>query len=128
MKSLFLSLLTIFACEGQEPRSQTAKATIQEISVTELHDRMKSGNLLIVDVRSTSEYGQGHVPGAQSIPLQELESRADQLPREGDIYLICAVGGRSHRAATFLAAQGFQNPINILGGSRAWRDQGYRLE
>ena len=90
----------------------------------------KLGQVPVVDVRTDAEFQSGHVPGAIHIPLDQLETRLAELEpyRAGDLYLICEVGGRSARAASLLADRGFQRPINVVGGTRAWRDAGYPTE
>lgn len=90
----------------------------------------KLGQVPVVDVRTDAEFQSGHVPGAIHIPLDQLETRLAELEpyRAGDLYLICEVGGRSARAASLLADRGFQHPINVVGGTRAWRDAGYPTE
>lgn len=91
---------------------------------------MKTGKVVLYDVRTPGEYAGGHVPGAVNIPLDQLSSRMDELaPHKGDaVYLVCASGNRSGKAATQLAAAGFSNPINVEGGTRAWQAAGKPLE
>jgi rhodanese-related sulfurtransferase/DNA-binding HxlR family transcriptional regulator len=63
---------------------------LESISAEELLARLKSGEpVVIVDVRPTEEYQAGHLAGAVSIPLQELEHRLRELPRDRDIVAYC---------------------------------------
>lgn len=85
--------------------------------------------LTLIDVRSPDEYGSGHVPGARLIALGTLMARAHEIPRHGDVFLICHSGARSAQAAEYLARQcGHDNLINVSGGTLAWRQAGYPLE
>jgi phage shock protein E len=85
---------------------------------------------VVVDVRTPQEFAEGHVPGALNIPVDEIGGRIAELEahRGGDLYLICAVGGRSARATALLSDAGFAHPINVDGGTRAWLAAGYPVE
>ena len=98
--------------------------TFQNVSVEDL--AAASGHL--VDVREPWEYARGHVPGAQLIPLGELEARASELPENMPIYLICQTGNRSLRASDILLAAGVKDVRNVLGGTQAWTEAGYPVE
>ena len=63
------------------------------------HNEIESREGLILDVREAAEYAFGHIPGAKSIPMGELESRLEELNKEQEIYVICRTGKRSDLAA-----------------------------
>ena len=77
----------------------------------------------MVDVRQPDEYENGHVPGARLIPLGEVPTRVDEVPAGETVLLICGSGGRSMRAAEFLAGRG-RDVVNVAGGTRAWVESG----
>jgi len=54
-----------------------------------LISRMKSGEVTVLDVRPPEEYQAGHIPGALSVPLPDLEQRLSELPREREIVAYC---------------------------------------
>jgi rhodanese-related sulfurtransferase len=91
---------------------------IGEISVEELDERRATGAALF-DVRESDEYTEAHVPGAVLVPLSELTSRVPDFPEDRPLLLICRSGGRSMRAAEFLAEHG-RDVTNIAGGTLAW--------
>jgi rhodanese-related sulfurtransferase len=95
---------------------------IPEIDVEELAARLASGAELI-DVREPTEYEEAHVPGAQLLPLSELAERVDEVPLDRPVLLICKSGGRSMRAAEYLAPQG-ADVTNVAGGTMAWMAAG----
>ena len=80
-------------------------------------------NVVVLDVRTSDEYrGEtGHLPDASLIPVQELESRTDELRdvKDRTILVYCRSGRRSLRASEILTQKGF-NPINIEGGILQW--------
>ncbi|MEC3605870.1 sulfurtransferase TusA family protein [Bacillus glycinifermentans] len=76
--------------------------------------------ITVVDVREPAEYSSGHILGAVSIPLGELEKRANELNRDGKIYVVCRTGNRSDLAAKKLANNGFENVENVLQGMAEW--------
>ena len=67
---------------------------------------------LVVDVRSSGEFRQGARPGSINIPLNELNSRAQELDKQKTILLCCASGSRSGLAVGILKKNGFNNVIN----------------
>ncbi|MBA3654781.1 MAG: rhodanese-like domain-containing protein [Actinobacteria bacterium] len=81
----------------------------------------------VLDVRTDEEWASGHVPGARHIPLDDLPARWEELPRDGRIYVICAAGGRSMRAATALIEAGL-DAVSVAGGTKQWIDEGRPVE
>jgi hydroxyacylglutathione hydrolase len=82
-------------------------------------------NLLVVDVRKSAEYAEGHVHGALNLPLADLHDPASMALFEDhhNIYLHCAGGYRSIIAASLLKSQGIHNVHNIIGGFNAIKEQ-----
>ena len=77
----------------------------------------------LLDVREDDEWQAGHAPGAQHIPLGQLGSRFEELPKDRAIVAICRVGGRSARATEALRGAGY-DVVNLTGGMRAWAAAG----
>lgn len=77
----------------------------------------------VIDVRSREEHAGSHIAGAWNIPLDELEARGGELPRDAPLITVCGKGGgRSERAAELLRARGFANVRSLCGGMRGWLD------
>jgi rhodanese-related sulfurtransferase len=91
---------------------------VPEIDVEELEELCASG-VAVFDVREPDEYVEAHVPGAALVPLATVPDTLAAFPARGPVYLICAGGGRSRRAAAFLRGNGV-DAINVAGGTRAW--------
>jgi rhodanese-related sulfurtransferase len=96
---------------------------VPEIDVAELA-RVREAGVPLIDVREPDEYSQAHVPGATLVPLATVPAQLAQVPTEGTVYVICAVGGRSRRAAEFYRSRGI-DAVNVAGGTRAWIDAGH---
>ena len=94
-----------------------------EIDVAELARLRAAGDVALVDVRRPAEYEEGHVSGAQLIPLDELPDRVAELPSVTPLYIICRSGSRSAVAADFLAEQQIEAVI-VAGGTLAWVREG----
>lgn len=79
----------------------------------------------LIDVREPEEYATVHATGAVNIPLSELVARTEEIDPDRDIYVICHAGGRSLQAAEYLEnALGWDNVINVAGGTSAWVEAG----
>ncbi|MFP7159681.1 sulfurtransferase TusA family protein [Priestia aryabhattai] len=83
-------------------------------------DEIESRDGLILDVREEAEYAFGHIDGAKSIPMGELESRLEELDKNEEIYVICRTGNRSNLAAQLLAKNDFTKVYNVLPGMNEW--------
>ena len=96
-------------------------ARTEQIGVDELASRIgEGGDLAVVDVRRPGEWQGGHIAQAISVPLHELEARAEILDRERPIAAMCAGGYRSAIATSMLERLGFQKVTNVVGGMAAW--------
>jgi rhodanese-related sulfurtransferase len=62
---------------------------VEQVSATELQERLARGDVVVLDVRPEPEYRAGHIPGAQSVPLAALASLAPKLPRRRQIVAYC---------------------------------------
>lgn len=75
--------------EDQHSESGLPYPEVERATVGEVQAAYDEGNALIVDVRSESEFLEGHMQGAISFPSSELESRIQELPTDQMIYLYC---------------------------------------
>ena len=84
---------------------------------------------VVVDVRETSEYVDGHLPESRNIPLGQLEQRLGDLEQRKDapVILVCQSGARSAEACKKLTGLGFTRVHNLEGGVVAWRGAGLPL-
>ncbi len=85
-------------------------------------DLAGSAPACVIDVRTPQEWAGGHIVGALHIPVDDINKRLHEVPRDGrKLFVICAGGGRSSAAASFLANRGYLNVHNVEGGMGAWR-------
>ncbi len=99
--------------------------SLQHYSAAELAERMDADrNLVVLDVRSTSERQHSHIKGSLHIPLHQLVNRSDELSKhkEKEIVCYCQTGNRSVTAASRLNKLGF-NAANLKGGIAEWNFQ-----
>lgn len=99
-----------------------AAVQVPAIDIPTLRERLEAGAVL-VDVRQPDEYEEARAPGARLIPLTELVERADEVPTEGTVYVICRSGGRSLKAVEHLRSRGV-DAVNVEGGTLAWIEAG----
>jgi sulfur-carrier protein adenylyltransferase/sulfurtransferase len=93
----------------------------RDIAPLELKRRLDAGeSLTVLDVREPWECAIARVAGTINIPLNEVSSRLGELRRDAELVVMCKAGGRSRRAAEFLASHGFGQVVNLAGGIDAW--------
>jgi NADPH-dependent 2,4-dienoyl-CoA reductase/sulfur reductase-like enzyme/rhodanese-related sulfurtransferase/two-component sensor histidine kinase len=88
-------------------------------TVQNLLESEKDGHTFL-DVRLPQTYDEERIPGFDSIPLENLRSRIDEIPRNKGVILVCQTGGRSYQAALILNSLGFKNVKILEGGLRMW--------
>jgi hydroxyacylglutathione hydrolase len=81
------------------------------------------GALQVVDVRNPGETASGVLPGAATLPLPQLTARMGELDPARPTVVYCASGYRSSIGASVLAAAGFDDVSDLLGGYEAWKAQ-----
>lgn len=91
---------------------------MQEATIGELV-RARAEGAVVVDVRETDEYVEGHVPGAIHIPLFMLPTRVEEVPAADPVFVICRSGHRSLQGAEVLAARG-RTAVSVAGGTLGW--------
>ena len=102
---------------------------VKYITVTEAHQKQSEG-YTYVDVRSEQEFEAGHPAGAVNVPLLRRDAATGQMtpnreflsvitanfPTDAKLLIGCQIGGRSAQASQVLAASGFSDVSNVLGG------------
>ena len=96
----------------------------REISIEEAVTKRDAG-AFILDVRQPEEWDEFHVPDSTLIPLGELASRVDELPKNQEIVVVCRSGNRSGQGRDILLEAGFTQVTSMAGGLTQWRAAGY---
>ena len=94
-----------------------------EMTPREFHRRRDAGEpLILVDVRTAAERATACIAGSVHLPLNEIESRADELRAHEDAVIVihCHHGVRSLRAAAGLRRLGFEHAVSLAGGIHLW--------
>jgi rhodanese-related sulfurtransferase len=97
------------------------------MGIAQAHEEYQAGALFL-DVRSQAEWNQGHIAKSLLIPLDDLPSQLDELPRDRDIVVVCRSGARSKEGAMILRQAGFSRVTCMTGGIQAWVAAGYPVE
>jgi rhodanese-related sulfurtransferase len=94
----------------------------ERISAAELRERLHRGEVFLLDARPQVEYAAGHIPGAVSLPLEELERRLDELPADMPIVAYCRgpYCVMADQALALIASRGLQT-LRLEEGFVEWQ-------
>ena len=98
------------------------KPSVNEITVENLKEITDKS--IIIDVREEYEFIEVRATGVKLLPLEHIPDAATTLPKEKQIFIICASGNRSMVACEYLNSKGFE-AVNVIGGTIAWNAAGY---
>lgn len=86
--------------------------------------RINREKAVVIDVCDPAEYAAGHVNGAKSIPLAELEAKLPGAVKNKatPLVMVCASGARSGRAVAVARKLGYEKAESLAGGMKSWRD------
>ena len=115
---------------GEHKRFETlvtsAKKNITEISPTDAAAKMKSENVVVIDVREKDEWNEEHILDAIHLNRGTIELDIEEKVPDAETMIICHCGGggRSALAAESLQKMGYKNVRSMAGGFRAWKALG----
>jgi rhodanese-related sulfurtransferase len=112
---MILPIVLVVGC-GQSPASASV-----DVSVDEALRLWQNKEAILIDVRTPGEYREGHIPGVVNIPLNELENRLAEVPKDKKVVIICRTGNRSAQGTKLLRSKGFDNVFNSTGGMSTWK-------
>lgn len=115
---------------AQTHRAETERARLaylgndelEQVSREELLRRAESGDIVVLDVRPAEEYAAGHIPGAVSVPVDELGDRLAELPADAEVVAYCrgAYCVLAHEAVRLLSKQG-RSARRLVDGMLEWQ-------
>jgi len=88
---------------------------------------IKASDVVVIDVRTPSEFTDGHIQGAQNINIngELFVEKIGALDKNEKYIVNCQFGGRSSRATALMHELGFKNTFNLDGGIAAWAGAGF---
>lgn len=110
-------LLLVSACGNANTKGSFDTITMEQSK--KMID--ENPDLIVLDVRTQEEYDSGHIPGALLYPVQEIESRLNELDKTKTYLVVCRSGNRSRTASEILIKSGFQSVYNAGGGMNQWQ-------
>ena len=131
MNKMFLLLvliavaLVMWAMNGRN----VANDTFKSVDNDEFEHLLSDSNVVLLDVRTQSEFDEGHLKGAILIDVKTdsfMMAARDRLPKEKIVAVYCRSGRRSVAAAERLAAEGYQ-VVNLKGGILSWKQEGKEI-
>jgi rhodanese-related sulfurtransferase len=90
------------------------------ISVADAAAKRDAG-AFVLDVRQPDEWNEYHIPGSTLIPLDQLEARLNEVPRDKEIVVVCRSGNRSQPGRDVLKSAGFKRVTSMAGGLKEWK-------
>jgi len=99
----------------------------RDISVSDAYTMYQNG-AFVLDVRTPEEWTEYHAPNTTLIPLDQLSSRLNEVPRDRQIVVVCRSGNRSQQGRDILLNAGFEQVTSMTGGLNEWRASGYPIE
>lgn len=121
MKKIILFLILVFVLSGCVSTKE-AKATYRQINAEEAMEIMeKESGYIILDVRTSEEFQEKHIPNAINIPNETIgNGEMKELPDKDQLILVyCRSGNRSKQAAEKLVKLGYTNIVEF-GGINSW--------
>ena len=112
--SISFVLISLFAI--------SQNAVIRQVSTIQFSELIKNPSGVLLDVRTQSEFSNGHIANSGQLNYYSLDFRKRLLllPKDGPIYLYCNTGYRSQKAADILTENGYQNVYNLEHGIMDW--------
>ena len=128
---MFKSLIKIFllATLAGLLMTATALAVMQNITAPDMQKIMKqSPDFYLLDVRTLGEYTQKRIKGARLIPIDQLQRRINEVPKNRPVIVYCEVGERSALVGRYLDQIGYKSVYNLSQGIMGWQVRGYPIE
>ena len=133
LAALILCAATSALSAAESVPSRPTTAPTRKITMEQFDRMRKEKDVVVLDVRTPREFGDGHVPGAVNlslagVPLKQFDEQVGRLDK-GKTYLVhCARGVRSAAAVSRMQKLGFKHLLDYSGGMDEWRKAGKPLE
>lgn len=125
MKTIFALLTAIMMVLLGNPHNLYAQSRENDNVISQKKSKrmMNKKDVVLLDVRTTEEYNEGHIPGALHIDVQQPDftSSVLYLDKNKKYILYCRTGKRSANALEIMKQNGFENVHNMKGGFSQWK-------
>lgn len=101
---------------------------LEEFDPETVEKRSAEEGMVIIDVRTRTEYSGGHITNSTNIPLGTVKNHMDKLSKDQKYILICATGHRSRAAGAIFLKNGYHDVAHLKGGMRSWKRSGKNVE
>jgi phage shock protein E len=121
--------MLLYACSAGSKANPSSPAAVSSTAITPAqgYAKFQQGSFFL-DVRTQTEWDQFHIKDSTLIPLEELQTRLNELPKSKDIVVVCLSGQLSQSGATILQQAGFPRVSYVSGGLQAWMAAGYPVQ
>ena len=116
-------VIYLIASAGGSSSSSLASA----VSTDEAYKMYQQSSTFTVDVRTQEEWDEYHAPNTTLIPLDQLQNRLSEVPKDKEILVVCRSGNRSQQGRDILLSAGY-NATSMTGGLKEWYAKGYPIE
>ncbi|MDE1467203.1 rhodanese-like domain-containing protein [Aurantiacibacter sp. D1-12] len=110
--------------EQSDGGSVAQAAAVETLDAIELMGLIEHGEVVLVDVRTPAEFGEGRLPGSLNAPVETFDPASIPMEAERETILYCRSAGRSARAAQMLAEHSGGTVRHLEGGIIAWGEAG----
>lgn len=130
MNKIFLLTTLFCTCFFYNCKEQAKTQNLELITTEEMEELLNLEDVQLVDVRTPSEYNEGHVPNAQNINFydENFDEQIETLDKSKPIIVYCKSGGRSAKCASKLIEKGFEKIYDLEGGFSQWKFKGLTVE
>ncbi|HEY0744220.1 MAG TPA: rhodanese-like domain-containing protein [Chryseosolibacter sp.] len=117
--AFLIGVLVVTSCKEKKEQSDTGVLSAEAFDDAIL----STSNEIILDVRTPEEFSEGHIPNAMLINLrdEDFKTQIRKIDKQLPIYVYCASGVRSDKAATILKDEGFKQVYVLENGLNDWR-------
>jgi rhodanese-related sulfurtransferase len=128
--TLAVSMITMTSCNAQSSGDANGQEGVYQVLNVDQYDKqIKSGEVLIVDVRTPNEYNSGHIEGAVlcDVTAGSFDQKIQEYAKDQPVYIYCRSGSRSAGAMRKMKAMGFTEVYDLRGGVINWTKSGKPL-
>ena len=128
MASLCLPATAADKAATKTPAEAPAAKRFRNVDVAEWETLRKDAKVVVLDVRTTEEYADGHMQGAINLDIRggKFAETLAGLDKSKTYLVHCAVGGRSAKACGQMDSLKFEKVLNLSGGITAWEAAGHK--